>query len=78
MPINKPDIRDIQTREKYIKLFDKYEKLLSQNQQAIFKFYFYENLSYSEISEIVVTTRSAVYDTLKKALNKLDKLDTLL
>ncbi|MGP1451220.1 MAG: hypothetical protein ACTTJO_00380 [Metamycoplasmataceae bacterium] len=73
--MNNKDIRDIDTREYYINLFSKYQNFLTTTQQNIFKLYFFENLSYFEISEIVATTRTSVYDSLKKALHNLEKCE---
>ncbi|QCZ36941.1 sigma factor-like helix-turn-helix DNA-binding protein [Mycoplasma nasistruthionis] len=66
--------RSMEAVVKYNKLFDLYENLLTQNQKQVFKLYFQQDLSYAEIAEIMATTRSAAFDTLKKALAKLDKL----
>ncbi|WP_322900640.1 sigma factor-like helix-turn-helix DNA-binding protein [Mycoplasmopsis felis] len=61
---------------KYQTLFEKYKNLLTQNQLQVFELYFYKDLSYGEIAEIIATTRTAVYDTVKKTLKKLDVLDS--
>lgn len=58
-------------REKYIKAFNKYSHVLTTNQNQIFYLYYIEDLSLSEISNIVATTRSSVHDTLNKARNNL-------
>ncbi|MEE3927978.1 sigma-70 family RNA polymerase sigma factor [Mycoplasmopsis ciconiae] len=71
MPSN---LQDIETIEEYTLLFEKYQNFLTQNQKQVFMLYFFENLSYSEIAEIMATSRSAVYDTLKKAMTKLKKI----
>lgn len=61
----------IEEREKYVKAFSKYKHVLTTNQIQIFHLYYIEDLSLSEISNIVATTRSSVHDTLKKARNNL-------
>ncbi|MGL4252201.1 MAG: sigma factor-like helix-turn-helix DNA-binding protein [Metamycoplasmataceae bacterium] len=58
-------------REELIKTFLKYDFVLTQNQKQIMHLYYIEDLSISEISEIVATTRSAVFDALDKARKKL-------
>lgn len=63
---------DIQSREKLIKAYELYNHVLTVNQKQIFYLYYFEDLSLSEISSIVATTRSSVFDTLKKAKNKLE------
>ncbi|AKJ21076.1 sigma factor-like helix-turn-helix DNA-binding protein [Mycoplasmopsis synoviae] len=59
----------------YLMLFDKYSFLLTQNQKQIFQLYFHEDLSYSEIAKILVTSRTNVYDSINKTLRKLIKLE---
>lgn len=58
-------------REALIQAFEKFNHILTTNQKQIFHLYYLEDLSLSEIAQIVATTRSSVYDTLKKALKKL-------
>ncbi|MGL5205301.1 MAG: sigma factor-like helix-turn-helix DNA-binding protein [Metamycoplasmataceae bacterium] len=58
-------------REELIKTFLKYDFVLTQTQKQIMHLYYIEDLSISEISEIVATTRSAVFDALDKARKKL-------
>ena len=58
-------------REELIQAFEKFNHILTTNQKQIFHLYYLEDLSLSEIAQIVATTRSSVYDTLKKALKKL-------
>ncbi|WP_027120485.1 sigma factor-like helix-turn-helix DNA-binding protein [Mycoplasmopsis lipofaciens] len=69
------NILQIENREKYIKLFEKYNSFLTQVQKQAFQLYFYENLSYQEIANETATTRSAAYDSVKKAIKKLIKID---
>lgn len=61
----------LEEREKYIQAFNKYNHVLTTNQNQIFYLYYVEDLSLSEIASIVATTRSSVHDTLKKAKNNL-------
>lgn len=65
-------INEIKKREEWIELFEKYKPILTINQQQIFYLYYIEDLSLSEISNIVATTRSSVHDTLTKARKKLE------
>lgn len=62
---------DLQLREKYINAFVKYKHILTTNQIQIFHLYYIEDLSLAEISEIVATTRSAVFDCLSTVRKKL-------
>ena len=53
-------------RVEIINLFDVYETLLTDREKEIFKYYYYEDLSLSEISENLNITRTGVFNTLKK------------
>ncbi|MFV8477519.1 sigma factor-like helix-turn-helix DNA-binding protein [Mycoplasma sp. VS410B] len=65
----------IENIDRYTALFDKYGKLLTQNQQQVFRLYYEQDLSYAEVAEILATTRSAAYDTLNKAIKNLLKYE---
>lgn len=52
-------------------LFDLYGSLLTTKEQEIFKLYYEEDLSLSEISENLHISRSAISKTLKTGENKL-------
>lgn len=52
-------------------LFDIYESLLTDREKEIFKYYYYEDLSLSEIGENLNITRTGVFNTLKKVEEKL-------
>lgn len=71
----KKDIKDIKNIDYLCTLYDKYNGFLTTVQSQVFKLYFHENLSYSEISEITGTTRTAAYDALDKAIKKLLKVE---
>lgn len=58
-------------RVEIINLFDVYEILLTDREKEIFKYYYYEDLSLSEISENLNITRTGVFNTLKKVEEKL-------
>ena len=58
-------------RVELINLYDTYEVLLTSREQEIFKYYYYEDLSLSEISENLNITRTGVFNTLKKVEEKL-------
>ncbi|WP_236261706.1 MULTISPECIES: YlxM family DNA-binding protein [Erysipelothrix] len=48
------------------KLFDYYEKLLTQRQQEVFRYYYHDDLSYQEIADILGISRAAVFDNLNR------------
>ena len=58
-------------RVELINLFDIYEFLLTSREQEIFKYYYYEDLSLSEIGENLDISRTGVHNTLKKVEEKL-------
>lgn len=72
MPQNNKSIENI---TKFTELFEKYENFLTQNQKQVFKLYYFEDLSYSEVAQIMATTRSSAFDTIKKVINNLEKID---
>ncbi len=53
-------------KEHLNRLFDKYQSLLTDKQVSYFKYYFYDDYSLQEISDIVGVSRNAVHDQLKK------------
>ncbi len=66
---------NLNKRNKLIILFEKYGATLTQTQSQAFHLHYIEDLSLQEISKITATTRSAIHDAIKKAENKLNKLD---
>ena len=68
-------MKELQKRIRYSKLFNIYHSLLSNAQQEIMEDYFNLDLSISEIASNRDTSRSAVEDAIKKAMNKLDEYE---
>ncbi|UWV93446.1 hypothetical protein NW062_05775 [Mycoplasmopsis cynos] len=60
---------------KYTILYEKYKNFLTQTQKQVFELYFFQDLSYSEIAEITATSRTLLYDAIKKAIKKLEKFE---
>ena len=65
-------------RLKLTNLFDIYESLLTDREKEIFKYYYYEDLSLSEIGENLNITRTGVFNTLKKVEEKLTQFEASL
>ena len=63
---------------KYLKLFDLYSPLLTDNQKAIFEAYYCFDLSLSEIAAEKGVTRQSVADALKKTRAELDLIESKL
>ena len=59
-------------------LFDIYESLLTDREKEIFKYYYYEDLSLSEIGENLNITRTGVFNTIKKVEEKLIQFEASL
>ena len=60
--------------EKYVylnELFDLYSELLTKKQQEYFKSYYFNNLSYGEISNEFGVSRNAIFHQLKLIEEKL-------
>lgn len=64
-------ISNLNEREQLIKTFELFGHILTKSQYQIFYLYYIEDLSLSEIADIIATTRSNVYDSLKKSKKKL-------
>ena len=65
-------------RVKLTNHFDIYESLLTDREKEIFKYYYYEDLSLSEIGENLNITRTGVFNTLKKVEEKLTQFEASL
>ena len=61
--------------EKVNGLIPFYENLLTERQREIIKFYYYEDLSLAEIAENLDISRNAVYDTIRKTAQILDRYE---
>lgn len=65
-------------REKLINIYLIYKDLLTKKQQDYFKYYYFEDLSLSEISENMLVSKAFVGKTLKQIENKLNDLESTL
>lgn len=72
---------DIKNKIKLNNLFDIYGALLTEKQRTYFEYYYLQDYSLSEISEILNVSRNAVHTQLKNVVNHLenyeDKLNNL-
>ncbi len=66
---------DIQKKQEYIILYEYYKKLLTKKQREYFSLYFYEDYSLSEVANFKNISRNAIYDSLKKIIRMMDKLE---
>ncbi len=65
-------------REELINIYLIYKDLLTKKQQDYFKYYYFEDLSLSEISENMLVSKAFVGKTLKQIENKLNDLESTL
>lgn len=61
----------MEKRDLLIILYDYYESLLNDKQKKYFSFYYFDNLSLSEISENLGVSRNAIHKSLKTIENLL-------
>ena len=59
-------------------LYDIYESLLNDKQKEYFKYYYFDNLSLGEISEILKVSRNAVHKNIKLVELKLNEYESKL
>ena len=63
---------------KFLKLFDLYSPLLTDNQKEIFEAYYCYDLSLAEIAAERGVSRQSVADALRKTRNELESAETKL
>jgi predicted DNA-binding protein YlxM (UPF0122 family) len=56
----------LEKKEQLNELFDVYQTLLTDKQIEYFKYYYQEDYSLQEISELLDVSRNAIFDQLKK------------
>ncbi len=61
----------LEKKIEFAELFDVYSTLLTKKQQEVLKLYFFDDLSYSEIGELLNISKQAVFDTINKAAKRL-------
>ncbi len=58
-----------------INIYDYYSELLTEKQKEYFEYYYFDNLSLSEISENLKVSRNAIYKQIKETSNKLEDFE---
>ena len=71
-------MNDLERLEYINNLLCIYGELLTESQKTMMEDYYVYNLSFAEISENNIVTRSAVSDCLKKSLQKLEYYESIL
>ncbi len=70
--------RTLAERLQVIRLFDAYGRLLTARQQRMVRLYYLDDLSLGEIAEQFEITRQAVFDSLKRSISELQRLEEIL
>lgn len=68
-------MNDIQKKDYYNILYGYYQELLTNKQKNIFEMYYAEDYSLGEIAEELGVSRNAIWDTLKKVIDKLEEYE---
>lgn len=68
----------METREKLIELYDLYKNVLTDKQKKYFEYYYFEDMSLTEISENLGVSKSIVGKTLKITEEKIKKFEKAL
>ena len=71
-------MNDLEKKDYYNILYGYYNSLLTSKQQEMFTSYYEEDFSLSEIAEELNISRNAVWDTLKKVIDKLEEYESKL
>lgn len=59
-------MESLEKKEQLNELFDIYQSLLTDKQVEYFKFYYQDDYSLQEISDLLNVSRNAIFDQLKK------------
>ncbi len=68
----------INSRNRMICLFDCYGSLLTDKQKTLFNYYFNEDLSLAEISDIMGVSRQAVHNSINRCEEALESYESSL
>lgn len=68
----------INRRNRMICLFDCYSSLLTDKQKTLFNYYFNEDLSLAEISDIMGVSRQAVHNSINRCEEALENYESSL
>ncbi len=71
-------MNDFEKKNYYNSLYQYYHALFTEKQKEIFECYYIEDFSLSEIAENLNVSRNAVWDTLKKVVDKLEEYESKL
>ncbi len=66
---------DLEKRYYYINLFDLYKNLFTTKQIEYFSYYYLEDYSLKEISDMFNISRNAIFDQIKKVVTALENYE---
>lgn len=67
--------RDLTDRLRANRLFDLYGGLLTEYQQRLLRLYYFHDLSLAEIAEQFGVSRQAIFDTLRRSTEELERIE---
>ena len=68
----------VQKHNEVCLLLDYYGSLLTERRQQILRLYYEEDMSLSEIAELLQITRQAVHDNMQQGISQLEEYETKL
>jgi uncharacterized protein len=68
----------LQSRQRYVELFERYGVLLTDHQRAVLELYLRNDWSLSEIARSQETSRAAVHDLIRRSCNGLEEYENRL
>ena len=71
-------MNDLEKKNYYNSLYQYYAALFTSKQQEMFESYYIDDFSLSEIAENLNVSRNAVWDTIKKVIEKLEEYESKL
>lgn len=71
-------MESVEEKVKYHQLYDIYGQLLTEKQRSYFEYYYLDDYSLSEISNILDVSRNAVHDQVKIVIAHLDHYEEIL
>lgn len=69
---------NLKKRARVSELYDFYGGLLTERQQAVFAYYYFDDFSMGEIAEDLGISRAAVHDSLKRTEESLENYEAVL
>lgn len=65
----------IEKKIEYVALYDAYSTLLTKKQREVLNLYFFDDLSYAEIADLLKISKQAVHDAISKGFKRLNEYE---